>query len=126
MSDENAGNGDPEEIQIPEPELDEGWQYDVASQKEEEYWPILDTVSAQKKHNELNIHKTIGCIVPVALVIAFAIFLIVLGVYVAHLVLPPASRWLSADELSHIHNMIFSGVVGGAVAIVARMYLIKD
>ncbi len=113
-------------FEIPDPELDQGWEYDVASQKEEEYWPILDQVSAQKKHNELNIHKTIGCIIPVALVIAFAIFLVVLGVYVAHLVLPTGSRWLTADEIAHIHNMIFSGVVGGAVAILTRMYLLKE
>jgi hypothetical protein len=111
---------------IPDPELDAGWEYDVASQKEEEYWDKLDTISAQKKRNELSIHKTIGCIVPVAIGTAFLQFLVVLGVYVAHLILPTGQRWLTADELSHIHNMLFSGVVGGAIAIVARMYLLKD
>ena len=118
--------GEPDQIEIPDPLLDDGWEYDIASQKEEEYWDDLDRISAQKKRNELGIHKTIGLIVPIAICVAFILFLVVLCVYVAHLILPTTQRWLTSDELTHMHNMLFSGVVGGAVAIVARVYLLKD
>ena len=111
---------------IPSPEFEPDWESDFLSTQEAEHWDDLDDLSKQKKTNELYVHKTLGCLFPAGIAIAFILFLIVLGVYVSHLLLPAAYRWLEPDELVHIHNMLFSGVVGGAIAIVARMYLIKD
>ena len=121
-------NEEPPDFEIPEPDLtDLGWETDPLSLMEEDNWGELDDISKQKQQNELWIHKTIGCLIPAGLVVAFLMFILVLGVYVAHLILPQqCCRWLPPEELANIHNMLFSGVVGGAVAIVARMYLLKD
>jgi hypothetical protein len=114
------------DYKIPEPDLDD-WQTDIASQMEADNWDKLDEISKAKKETSLAIHKVFSWIIPIAIGLAFLMFSIVLGVYVAHLILPTNQRWLTADELQHIHNMLFSGVVGGAVAIGARTYFLdKD
>ena len=111
---------------IPGPDLEVGWESDTLSSLEEDNWEELDDISKQKKWNKWAIHKTLGCIIPAAIAIAFILFVIALIVYVAHLLIPDVSRWLTEDELSHIHSMIFSGVVGGAIAIAARTYFLDD
>lgn len=111
-----------DDLNIPTPDLDGEWETDVASQMEVDNWDDLDDISKAKKATSLAIHKVFNWIIPIAISLAFSIFVIVLGVYVAHLVLPAKCRWLTADELQHIHNMLFSGVVGGAVAVGARTY----
>lgn len=107
---------------IPSPELDEGWETDVLSSKEEEYWPEYDEISAQKKATALAIHRVFGWIIPTAISLAFIFFIVVLAVYVAHLLMPDQMRWLTPDEIQHIHSMLFSGVVGGAIAVAAKTY----
>lgn len=111
---------------IPDPELDPGWESDVTSENELQYWSIYAEISQQKHHNTLLIHKTIGFLIPAAIVLAFLFFLFTVGVYIAHILLPESCRWLTTDEVQHIHSMVFSSVVGGAVALGARMYLLKE
>lgn len=92
---------------------------------EEDNWADLDAISKQKKWNQLYVHRTFGFIIPTAIVISFILFLIVLSVYVIHLIIRHDYRWLSPDELQHIHAMLFSGVVGGAIAVAARIYFLE-
>ena len=113
------------ELEIPDPDIDADWETDVTSQMEEDNWGELDEISKAKKATSLAIHKVFSWIIPIAISLAFLLFVIVLGVYVAHLVMPTHRRWLTPDELQHIHNMLFSGVVGGAVAVGARTYFIE-
>jgi hypothetical protein len=121
----NDGQGF-DDSQIPTPSLPEGWDEDFLSDAEEQYWPNYDELSEVKKANKLAIHRAFKWIIPVAISLAFLGFSIVLGVYVAHLILPKSYRWLSPDELQHIHGMIFSGVVGGAVSIFAKTYFLDS
>jgi hypothetical protein len=111
--------------QIPTPSLPDGWEDDFLSDAEEQYWPTYDDLSAAKTANKLAIHKAFKWIIPIGIGLAFLGFSAVLGVYVAHLILPEHLRWLSSDELQHIHSMIFSSVVGGAVAIFAKTYFLE-
>jgi hypothetical protein len=111
----------PIDIDIPEPDLKDSEQ-DIASVMEDKNWDNLDEISKAKKTTSRRIHEVFSWIVPIAISLTFLFFVIVLGVYVAHLILPLRLRWLTSDELQHIHNMIFSGVVGGAVTVGARTY----
>lgn len=117
---------DPPETEIPAPKLDAEWETDTLSKIEEQQWPGYDAVSEQKKANRLAIHKTFGIIIPAAILVAFVLFIVVLAIYVAHLVMPLCWRWLSPDELQSIHDILFSSVVGGAIAIAARTYFFDD
>lgn len=121
MSDDQSDTFD-----IPEPEFIDGWELDTLANFEEQNWDTLDEISKQKRWNKWAIHRTVGCIIPIAICLAFILFIIALVVYVTHLLIPSDFRWLSSDELSHIHSMIFSGVVGGAIAIAARTYFLDQ
>ena len=121
MSDDDINPDD-----IPTPTFPEGWEEDFLSGAEEQYWDRYDTLSEAKKANKLKIHRAFGWIIPIAIGLAFFAFAVVLGVYILHLVLPVYCRWLSPDELQHIHSMIFSSVVGGAIAIFAKTYFLED
>jgi len=121
-----TGGEDPIAAHIPTPSLPEGWEEDFLSGAEETYWEEYDEISEAKKANKLLIHKTLGFIIPVAIGLAFLGFVVLLGVYVVHLVIPANRRWLSSDELQHIHSMIFSSIVGGAVAVFAKTYFLDS
>ncbi len=127
MTVSSGGDGEGfDDNQIPTPSLPEGWEDDFLSDAEEQYWLTYDDLSAAKKANKVAIHKTFKWIIPIAIGLAFLGFSAVLGVYVAHLIMPERLRWLSPDELQHIHSMIFSSVVGGAVAIFAKTYFLES
>lgn len=110
---------------LPElPTLDlKGFEGDSLKGREETNWKRLDELSQARHSNALAIHKTIRFLIPAGLVVGFLGFLALSIVYILHLTLPDDRRWLLADEVQHIHSMIFSGVVGGAIALLAKMYL---
>lgn len=91
---------------IPDPELDEGWETDSTSLREVRYWDTYDGISAAKRNNTLVVHRTIGLLIPVALIFAFIGFLTLSGVYLWHLVARHDLRWLQPQELQNIHSMI--------------------
>lgn len=107
---------------LPAPDL-AGLTEDSLFGHEEANWKRLDELSKAKHDNALAIHKTIKWLIPSALILGFLGFAALSLIYLAHILLPCEWRWLSADEVQHIHSMIFSGVVGGAVALLAKMYL---
>ena len=111
-----------DQFNLPQPDL-RGFEEDSQADREVENWKRLDQLSKAKHDNTLAIHKTVKFLIPAALVVGFLAFTSLAVIYVLHLLLPVACRWLSPDEVQHIHSMIFSGVVGGAVAILAKMYL---
>lgn len=107
---------------IPVPTLEEGWEQDSTSLREAKFWDEYDDISKVKRNNTLLVHKTIGWLIPIALVFAFLGFLAMSGIYIWHLISRHDLRWLEAGELQNIHSMIFSSVVGGAIAILAKTY----
>jgi hypothetical protein len=119
----DEGNDLPE---IQTPILTEGWEEDFLVGAEEQFWPEYDEISEAKKQTRLAIHKAFGWIIPIAIILAFVGFAIVLAIYLLHLIIPTNWRWLTQDELSHIHSIVFSGVVGGAAAIFAKTYFLDE
>jgi hypothetical protein len=108
--------------ELPSPDL-EGFEDDSLKGREEANWKQLQELSSARHDNAIAIHKTIRWLIPSALILGFLGFASLSVIYVLHLLLPSERRWLSADEVHHIHSMIFSGIVGGAIAILAKMYL---
>lgn len=117
-------NTGPEDI--PDPVIPDDWEPDARGADEEQGWSRYEALAEAKHANKLAIHKVFRWIIPIAISLAFLGFTILLGVYLAHLVLPHYCRWLTPDEVQHIHSMIFSSVVGGAVAIFAKTYFIDQ
>lgn len=111
---------------IPTPVLEQGWEHDTASAREFENWDQLDKLSRQKRENQLAFHKALGWCIPAAIIAAFVGLLISAVVYLAHVLGPPTARWLTADEVQHLHSMLFSGIVGAALAEAVRHYMKKD
>lgn len=112
-------------VNIPSPNL-EGWEGDTLSEQEQKNWSRYDEISQAKHKNRLLIHKTVGLLVPAALIVAFLGFVAMAGVYVIHMLIPDSRHWLTDLELQRIHDLIFSSVVGGAIAIVARTYFFDE
>jgi len=110
---------------IPAPTLEAGWEQDSTSTREEEHWGELDDLSKQQKKNELAFHRALGWCIPIAIIVAFTLFLSSILIYLIHVLAPPYWRWLSPDEIQHLHNMIFSSIVGGAVTEGVRSYMKK-
>lgn len=110
------------DIPGPTPEWEQGkdWETDSFAEMEESGF---DALQKAKHRNELLAHKAVGLCVPVLIVGAFLIFAITVLIYTWHLLCPPSMKWLTADQLTTIHGMIFSGAVGAAVAEGARRYL---
>lgn len=107
---------------LPTPNL-EGFEEDSLHGREEANWKQLRELSKARHDNALTIHKTIKWLIPGALILGFLGFTSLAIIYILHLLLPVNLRWLKPDEVHHIHSMIFSGVVGGAIAILAKIYL---
>jgi hypothetical protein len=111
--------------QIPDPVLEAGWENDPTSARELQDWDNLDKLSRQKKENVLKFHRALGWCIPVAMALAFAGLAVSAIVYLIHVIGPGGWRWLSPDEVQHLHNMLFSGVVGAALAEWVRHYMKK-
>lgn len=115
-------------LQIPDPDAS-GADTDTLATQEQKQWIDYDDLNNAKRNNTIVVHKTIGWLIPIALVFSFLMFLMLGAVYAAHLVLPDRCTatmgwcdWLSQNELQQIHSIIFSSVVGGAIALVAKTY----
>jgi len=112
-------------LDIPAPDPT-GSESDTLANQEVKNWPNYDEISSAKRHNQVLVHKTIGYLIPAALVVAFLCFLAMCLVYVWHLLSRPCWRWLAPAELQNIHSIIFSSVVGGAIALIAKTYFADE
>lgn len=96
---------------------------DATSKREEEHWPNLDRLSKQRKLNALAFHRALGWCIPLAILTAFLALLSAVIIYLLHILGPVSWRWLTADEIQHLHNMLFSGLIGAALAETIRKYM---
>jgi hypothetical protein len=112
------------EINVPGPSAEwaasRDWETDPAASLEESQW---DDLAKVKKRNELLAFKAVGLCIPILIVGAFLIFAVTVVIYTWHLLAPPSWHWLTADQITTIHGLIFSGAIGAAVAEGARRYL---
>lgn len=114
-------------FEVPGPPADwiqsEDWKSDPFAKAEAEGGYDIDGL---KKKNEFHAHQVVGLCIPVFIAGAFLVFAAILVVYMLHLLLPANSRWLSAEEIEHLHNIVFGGAAGAALAGGAKKYLKLD
>lgn len=102
------------------------WTRDELAFQEQKKWPVLGDLKAQQIKNRLVMHQCIGLVLPVGLISIFAIFLSSIFIYAFHLLSPQTWHFLSDVQLSELHNIIFSSIVGAGVTQLARVYFTTE
>lgn len=97
------------------------WVSDDRAKKEEENWDDEAALRGQVLKNDLLWSKLYGVIVAGLMIFFTLIFIISLGAWTIHYT--TAWCWLTAEQLSKIQSVIFSGVIGAVVSSYAQKYV---
>lgn len=100
-------------------------------------WPDETALRGQKTRNQLWALQLAGYLVPGLMIALFVSFVAALGIWVWHFLTPEACvtvkdgppdcyHWLTADQLSRIQSVIFSGALGAIVSRLAQKHLIDS
>ena len=112
---------------IPPPPTDGGgeppWSKDDKARKESELWPNEDSLKGRRRKNEANLLWLFGWLTPILVVVFSLLFVVSLIVWTIHQVTPIC--FLTADQLSKIQSVIFSGTLGAIVSSLAGPYFKK-
>lgn len=101
------------------------WLGDSKARAEEKNWDKEGKLRGQEEKNHLIWLRVYGWVVVAFLVVFAFLFLGSLGSWAAHYLLPTCWHWLSADQLSKIQSVLFSGSIGGVISLVAQKQLSK-
>lgn len=115
------------DIPPPPPEIERlpSWASDRLARDEVNKWTDERELKNQKNKNELWALKAIGG-ATFSLIIFFAIiFVVSLGSWIAHYLLPTSCHWLTEIQLSKIQSVVFSGAIGAIVSAYAQRHLSK-
>ena len=109
---------------IPTPPNDgPAWAQSRDAIREERQWDDEDALRGQRSKNDLWALTAVG-IATVCLIIFFAvIFIMSLGAWIMHQVMPESYFWLSEAQLSKIQSVIFSGAIGAVVTSYAQKHM---
>ena len=112
---------------IPQPEVPEtAYPWSTTDAKREDRdWENESLLTGQETRNQFNLLKAYGYAIVVFLGFFVILFLGSLGSWTAHYLLPVSYHWLTAEQLSKIQSVLFSGSIGGVVSIVAQKHLRK-
>lgn len=111
---------------VPPPPNDfPSWLGDVQARAEERNWDKEGKLRGQEERNHLLWLKCYGFVILLFLLFFTLLFLGSLGSWAAHYLLPTCYHWLSADQLSKIQSILFSGSIGGVVSIMAQKQFSK-
>jgi hypothetical protein len=113
---------------VPPPPDDGGvpsWVDQDKAQSEEKNWPNEALLKQQKHANDLLWLKCYGWLV-VGLTFLFCIlFVSSLCAWSWHYLAPAAYHWLTADQLSKIQSVVFSGSLGAIVTSILKKQIDK-
>lgn len=98
------------------------WARDSKSNLEEKNWKDLDQIKEQNNGNFLRVY---GWIVITVSVFFTAVFLLSLGAWFSHYILPERCLWLTEDQLSKIQSVLFSGGMGAVISGVIKRQIDK-
>lgn len=116
-------------VTIPPPPPDNkslpSWAGDSDAKSEEKNWDNEGILRGQEEKNHLWWLRAYGVLMIVLILVFAFLFLGSLISWSAHYLLPECWHWLSADQLSKIQSILFSGSVGGVISIVAQKQLSK-
>lgn len=117
-----------ETVPPPPPGLEDApsWASDSAAAQEEKYWSNEDKLKGQKTKNDLIWLKAYG-IVLVGLTVFFAfLFILSLGFWAWHYLMPERWGWMSETQLSKVQSIIFSGSLGAIVSTIVGRQMAKN
>ena len=93
------------------------------AKQEEKYWADEDKLRGAKQKNDLLWLRYYGWVIVALMVFFVVVFIVTLGVWVIHHITPWS--WLTADQLSKIQSVIFSGSLGAIVSAFMQKQLSK-
>ena len=99
------------------------WARDVAAQDEEENWSNEPAIRGQKVTNKVMWLKVYGPIISLFTVVFALLFVLSLGAWAAHYILPVSCHWLTAEQLEKIQSVLFSGGMGAVLSGIAQKQL---
>ena len=125
MTDEDKKNFFADSVPSP-PDFAESMPWaakDSLAKEESERFGELDDLQKQHVANNITWLKTYGIVVMVMTVVFTVIFGVSLIVWSLHYILPESCLWLSADQLSKIQSVLFSGGMGAIVSSIIKNQL---
>jgi hypothetical protein len=95
------------------------------AKREERDWNHESQLRGQETANQVWFLRAYGVAIVLFLVVFAVLFLGSLGSWSLHYLLPECWHWLTADQLSKIQSVLFSGSIGGVISIMAQKHLSK-
>lgn len=113
-----------EEFVVPPEEwLREGaWGTDPLADFEAQNEPRLDVVQKAHQQNQLAVINHSRYLIIGAMYLFAFLFFLALGSWAAHTLLPEKYHWMTAEQLSKIQSVIFSGSLGAITSSLAAKY----
>ena len=111
------------EIPDPGPEAAPKWADRDMAVQEEKNWASLDKIS---NRNDSLWLSTYGLVVVVFTVSFATLFVLTLFIWSCHYLMPEEWAWLSADQLSKVQSVLFSGGMGAIVSSIVQKQLSKS
>ena len=107
-------------IALPAIELDE----EGPAKDEASVWVAekYDAASKAKMEVARRVHKLASYLIPLGILFAFMATVTMASVYILHLILPPASRWLDQSQVQQVHDLLFSAIAGAAISGMTKAY----
>jgi hypothetical protein len=98
---------------------------DLDAKREERDWANESLLNGQKTANEVSLLWVYGKLLIVFMFFFVLLFLGSLASWTLHYLLPISYHWLTAEQLSKIQSVLFSGSIGGVVSLVAQRHFLK-
>ena len=99
------------------------WAQDDQARAEDKYWADENKIKGQKTNNNLLWLRIYGLVLAAITVVFTFLFLLSLIAWSLHYLLPECWHWLSADQLSKIQSVLFSGGMGAVISAIAQRQL---
>lgn len=96
---------------------------DSLAKEESERFGELDDLQKQRVANNVAWLKTYGIVVMIMTIVFTTIFGVSLIVWSLHYILPEKCLWLTAEQLSKIQSVLFSGGMGAIVSSIIKKQL---
>ncbi len=98
-----------------------GWdRSEKIAKGEKKDWTNEEKSAQQKSENTVKELKSIGKIVRFLMFLFCGLFVVFLGSWAWHFIMPECWHWLKSDKINKIQSIIFSGSLGAMASIYFR------
>jgi hypothetical protein len=111
---------------VPQPEVPSDFLWsDFDAKREERNWENEFLLKGRETANQLLLLKVYGWVLVIFMICFVLLFLGSLASWTLHYLLPISYHWLTAEQLSKIQSVLFSGSIGGVASLVAQRHFLK-